>query len=371
MRGADSTITVFLLDDHELARRGVRRIIETDERLEVIGEAETGHDAIALVPHLSPDVAVLDLSLPDMTGVEVCREICANHPETRCLILTSFDDDRAMLSAVMAGAAGYVLKEIKGRGLLDAIHRVATGETLISERAARATVNERLSGLTMHHCGSSRARSAACSTASARGRRTARSPRRWDSCPRPSRTTSPTCLPNWAWHVAPRRPRTSHGCTNARMWARDDEVEDTATAPVARVVLADGRRVTIRPLEIDDEAALRAAIQHADPDTIYWRFMGAAPPFRILADAIQEMDYVTTLALVAVDPRGRIVAVAEYHGSPGSAVAELALVVAPGWRRVGLGTKLVVQLGEAALERGVTGFTAFVLERQRSGGGVR
>ena len=106
------TITVFLLDDHELVRRGLRDLLEAEDDLKVVGEAGTADEALRRVPATNPHVAVLDVRLPDGNGVEVCREIRARQPEVQCLMLTSFADDEALFNAIMAGAAGYVLKQI-------------------------------------------------------------------------------------------------------------------------------------------------------------------------------------------------------------------------------------------------------------------
>src|SRR3954447_4752758 len=134
---------VFLLDDHEIVRRGLRELLEAEDDLEVVGEAGTAEEALARVPSTHPDVAVLDVRLPDGDGVEVCREIRSRHPEIQCLMLTSFADDEALFSAIMAGAAGYVLKQIKGADLVDAIRRVAAGESLLDPSLTRRVL-ERL-----------------------------------------------------------------------------------------------------------------------------------------------------------------------------------------------------------------------------------
>jgi len=125
---------VFLLDDHEIVRRGLRDLLEV-EGLDVVGEAGTAEEALRRVPAVSPDVAVLDVRLPDGDGVEVCRELRSRHPELPCLMLTSFADDEALFDAIMAGASGYVLKQIRGDDLVDAIRRVAAGESLLDPTA--------------------------------------------------------------------------------------------------------------------------------------------------------------------------------------------------------------------------------------------
>ena len=139
------TIRVFLLDDHEVVRRGVRELLEVDSQgeIEVVGEAGTADEALRRMPAVRPDVAVLDVRLPDGNGVEVCREIRSNHPEVRCLMLTSFADDEALFDAIMAGAAGYVLKQVRGHDLVDNVTRVAAGQSLLDPNVT-ATVLERL-----------------------------------------------------------------------------------------------------------------------------------------------------------------------------------------------------------------------------------
>jgi DNA-binding NarL/FixJ family response regulator len=122
---------VFLLDDHEIVRRGLRELLDAEEDLTVVGEAGTAAEALARIPPTAPDVAVLDVRLPDGDGVEVCRDIRSAHPEIRCLMLTSFADDEALFSAIMAGASGYVLKQVRAVDLVDAIRRVARGESLL------------------------------------------------------------------------------------------------------------------------------------------------------------------------------------------------------------------------------------------------
>jgi len=137
------TVRVFLLDDHEIVRQGLRGLIEVEDDLTVIGEAGTAEEALHRIPATQPDVAVLDVRLPDGDGVEVCREVRSRFPEVQCLMLTSFADDEALFSAIMAGAAGYVLKQIRGTDLVDAIRRVAAGESLL-DPAVTARVLERL-----------------------------------------------------------------------------------------------------------------------------------------------------------------------------------------------------------------------------------
>jgi DNA-binding NarL/FixJ family response regulator len=134
---------VFLLDDHEIVRRGLKELLEGEEDLVVVGEAGTAAEALARIPATAPHVAVLDVRLPDGDGVEVCREIRSAHPEINCLMLTSYADDEALFSAILAGAAGYVLKQVRGTDLVDAIRRVAQGQSLL-DPGVTARVLERL-----------------------------------------------------------------------------------------------------------------------------------------------------------------------------------------------------------------------------------
>lgn len=122
---------VFLLDDHEVVRRGLKELIDAEDDLDVVGEASTAGMALAGIAEHSPDVAVLDVRLPDGNGVEVCREVRARDPRIGCLMLTSFSDDEALFDAIMAGAAGYLLKDVRGQDLVDAIRRVASGDSLL------------------------------------------------------------------------------------------------------------------------------------------------------------------------------------------------------------------------------------------------
>ncbi len=140
---AEAPITVFLLDDHEIVRRGLRDLLEAEGDIEVIGEASTQDEAVNRVHALDPDVAVLDVRLQEGNGVEACRDIRSRHPRTACLILTSFADDDALFQAIMAGAAGYVLKQIRSTDLVDAVRRVAAGQSLL-DPAVTARVLERL-----------------------------------------------------------------------------------------------------------------------------------------------------------------------------------------------------------------------------------
>lgn len=122
---------VFLLDDHEVVRKGLRDVLEAEDDMEVVGEAGTAAEAIVRIPLTLPDVAVLDVRLPDGSGIAVCREVRSQMPELQCLMLTSFADDEALLAAIMAGATGYVLKEIRMNDLVSAVRRAASHESLL------------------------------------------------------------------------------------------------------------------------------------------------------------------------------------------------------------------------------------------------
>jgi DNA-binding NarL/FixJ family response regulator len=136
--GADQApITVFLLDDHEIVRRGVRGVLAAETDIDVVGEAGTAAAALLELPSLRPDVAVLDVRLPDGDGVSVCREICSALPRTACLMLTSYGDDQALIGAIMAGAAGYVLKQTVGSDLVTAVRTVASGQSMLDADATR------------------------------------------------------------------------------------------------------------------------------------------------------------------------------------------------------------------------------------------
>ncbi|WP_406502648.1 response regulator [Streptomyces sp. NBC_01602] len=128
---AQNPIRVFLLDDHEVVRRGVQDLLDAEPDIKVVGDAGTADQALARGPALRPDVAILDVRLPDGDGIAVCRELRSRMPELTCLMLTSFDDDEALLDAIMAGAAGYVLKEIKGSDLVAAVRTLASGRSTL------------------------------------------------------------------------------------------------------------------------------------------------------------------------------------------------------------------------------------------------
>ncbi|TYB44881.1 response regulator transcription factor [Actinomadura chibensis] len=150
-------IRVFLMDDHEVVRRGVAALLSAEDDIDIVGEAGTAAEAIARIPAARPDVAVLDVRLPDGDGVTVCREVRSQMPDLACLMLTSFDDEDALFEAVMAGAAGYVLKQIHGSDLVGAVRTVATGQSLLDPRSTarmlerirtRQDKNDPLKGLT-------------------------------------------------------------------------------------------------------------------------------------------------------------------------------------------------------------------------------
>ncbi len=131
---------VFLVDDHEIVRRGVAELINAEPDLEVVGEASTVKQALGRIAATLPDIAVLDVRLPDGSGIDLCRDIRSAHPEVQCLMLTAYDDDEASYTAVLAGAAGYVLKDIRGTGLLDSIRKVANGHSLVDPSVSKRVV---------------------------------------------------------------------------------------------------------------------------------------------------------------------------------------------------------------------------------------
>ncbi|GGL94002.1 DNA-binding response regulator [Streptomyces fumigatiscleroticus] len=143
--GAGDPIRVFLLDDHEVVRRGVHDLLDDEPDITVVGEAGTVEQALVRVPALRPQVAVLDVRLPDGDGVSVCRELRSRMPELACLMLTSFDDEEALLDSIMAGASGYVLKQIQGSDLVSAVRTVAAGQSLL-DPSATARLMARLRG---------------------------------------------------------------------------------------------------------------------------------------------------------------------------------------------------------------------------------
>jgi len=135
--GERMTVKVFLLDDHEIVRRGIRELIELEPDIEVVGESGSAQEATRRIPALRPHVALLDARLPDGSGLDVCRDIRSVDPEIQGLILTSFNDEDALATAILAGAAGYLLKDIRGPDLVDALRRVAAGERLIDPDVAQ------------------------------------------------------------------------------------------------------------------------------------------------------------------------------------------------------------------------------------------
>jgi len=139
--GGMAQIRVFVLDDHEVVRQGLLRLIEAAPDMTVVGEAATAQEAVVRVPRSDADVALLDVRLPDGNGVEVCRELASLAPGVQCLMLTSYEDDDALLAAITAGAAGYVLKEIRGPQLLDSIRTVAGGRSLLDAATTRAVLD--------------------------------------------------------------------------------------------------------------------------------------------------------------------------------------------------------------------------------------
>jgi DNA-binding NarL/FixJ family response regulator len=137
------TISVFLLDDHELVRTGLKTVFESEEDIEVVGEAGTAAEALVRIPQARPDVAILDVRLPDGQGIEVCREIRSTvEPAPACLMLTSYSDDDALFGAIMAGAAGYMLKQVSGRSLVDAVRTVAVGGSLLDATLTASVMNK-------------------------------------------------------------------------------------------------------------------------------------------------------------------------------------------------------------------------------------
>ncbi|MFL6026945.1 MAG: response regulator [Friedmanniella sp.] len=131
MHEADGSIRVFLMDDHELVRRGLVDLLKSEPDITVVGEAGTAAEALRRIPTARPHVALLDGRLPDGSGIDVCRDVRSSDPEIRCVILTSFDDDEALFAAIMAGASGYLLKEVGGSNLVAGIRQVAAGHSLI------------------------------------------------------------------------------------------------------------------------------------------------------------------------------------------------------------------------------------------------
>jgi two-component system response regulator DevR len=140
---APPVIRVFLLDDHELVRRGIRELLESEGDIVVVGESGSAQEAIRRIPALHPDVAILDGRLPDGSGIDVCRDVRSVDPSIKALILTSYDDDDALFAAIMAGAAGYLLKQVRGNDFVDTVRRVAAGQSTL-DPAMTAQVLERV-----------------------------------------------------------------------------------------------------------------------------------------------------------------------------------------------------------------------------------
>ncbi len=140
---ASEPIRVYLLDDHEIVRRGIRELLESEGDIVVVGESGLAQEAARHIPALRPDVAILDGRLPDGSGIDVCREIRSRDPQIAALILTSYDDDEALFSAIMAGAAGYILKQVGGNDFIETVRRVAAGQSML-DPAVTAQVLERV-----------------------------------------------------------------------------------------------------------------------------------------------------------------------------------------------------------------------------------
>jgi two-component system response regulator DevR len=140
---ATEPITVYLLDDHEIVRRGIKELLESEGDIVVVGESGLAAEAARRIPALRPDVAILDGRLPDGSGIDVCREVRSKAPDVAALILTSFDDDEALFAAIMAGAAGYILKQVGGNDFVDSVRRVAGGQSML-DPAVTAQVLERV-----------------------------------------------------------------------------------------------------------------------------------------------------------------------------------------------------------------------------------
>ncbi len=143
-------IRVFLLDDHEVVRRGLHDLLQSEGDIEIVGESGSAREATARIPALRPDVAVLDARLPDGSGIDVCRDVRSTDPSIKALILTSYDDDEALFAAIMAGAAGYVLKQIGAGDLVDSVRRVASGQSLIDPQLMARVLERVRSGPPEH-----------------------------------------------------------------------------------------------------------------------------------------------------------------------------------------------------------------------------
>jgi two-component system response regulator DevR len=146
MPGPDGKIRIFLLDDHEMVRRGLSLLFESQDDIEVVGESASAKEAEARIPALRPDVALLDGRLPDGSGVEVCRSVRSVDPSIKAIILTSYDDDEALFSSIMAGASGYVLKQIIGLDLVEVVRKVAAGQSLLDASVTQRVLERIRSG---------------------------------------------------------------------------------------------------------------------------------------------------------------------------------------------------------------------------------
>ena len=234
---AGKPIAVFLLDDHEVVRRGVRDLLEAEPDIQVVGEAGTASSALARIPALKPDVAVLDVRLPDGDGVSVCREIRSRMPEVACLMLTSFGDDEALFDAIMAGAAGYVLKQIRGTDLVGAVRTVASGQSMLDPRAAsqlmarlrdQSARPDPLAGLS--------AQERKILELIGEGLTNRQIGDRMFLAEKTVKNYVSACSPSWAWSAGPRLPRTRSGCS-ATMRTATIRTAILTTVPATRDLL--------------------------------------------------------------------------------------------------------------------------------------
>ena len=202
-------IRVFILDDHELVRRGLTDLLTTTDDLIIVGEAGTAAEALRRIPAAAPDVALLDARLPDGSGIDVCRDIRSSHDHIRCLILTSYDDDEALFAAVMAGASGYLLKQIGGNSLIEGIRQVAAGRSLLDP-----AVTEKLLDRLRHPvqadpvAGTLTTREREILDLIADGCTNRQIGQQLYLAEKPSKTTSPASSPNSACNDAPKQPYT-------------------------------------------------------------------------------------------------------------------------------------------------------------------
>ena len=210
-------IRVFIVDDHELVRRGLTDLLTATDDLIIVGEAATVADALHRIPAAAPDVALLDARLPDGSGIEVCREIRSSHQNIRCLILTSYDDDEALFAAVMAGASGYLLKQIGGNSLVDGIRQVAAGRSLLDPAVTEKLLDRLRNPIeTDPLAGSLTVREREILDLIADGCTNRQIGERLFLAERPSRTTSPAYSPSSACNGV-RRPRcTEQPCAGGR-----------------------------------------------------------------------------------------------------------------------------------------------------------